>query len=549
MKLSAAQQAAAHAPESRVLIIAGAGTGKTMTLVARALWLAERYGRVRLTTFSRRGVRVIKSRLEGAPAALRDRISVETHHGLARRVLREHGGLIGWLPGWSIIDQAEEETLAREGKAQGDLFAAKLQRAALKTYGDLLPAAAGLLRQHPDVAQEWARDTAHLVDEAHDSSANEWAIDRALGAECLTVVGDPAQRIYGWRGAQGLEQIRGDWARYELADNYRSGQPILDVANRLPIAGRVDLRAHRGGGLVEQWALSTDEYLLARLLRDDDFLLQPERFAILARTRHRLEVMARWIQSEGIAIHAPALAAKRWETPQARRLLDHLHCIANPSDSIHLARVLEQTGWSDGQLLDAEFGRSDPCRPLSLWDWACSHVDSESPAATVLRLLSSLRALCPANENDMGVEQASLLIDAHGCAEELQRAGIDVGEHSPDLQDRSPREFLSWLASPDRDDGDNPEGACYLGTVHSAKGEEYGTVLVLGLEEGGLPGSRWRTEPRTEPDRIAEERRLLYVAVTRAEERLILARRTERRVRGGGIVPATPSRFLAEMGQ
>jgi len=541
MRLNGAQLAAAQAPERQVLTVAGAGTGKTTMLVARSLWLAERYGRVRLTTFSRRGVRVLRSRLEGAPAALRDRITVETHHGLGRRILRDHGGLIGWAPDWTIIDRAEQDALEREARGQGDLFAARLQRAALRTYDELLPGAVALLRAHPAVADEWSADTAHLVDEAHDSSEAEWYLDRALGQESLTVVGDPAQRIYGWRGAIGMETLGGDWARYALGDNYRSGPAILALANRLPIAGRVDLRAHRAGGTVEQWEGPADEHLVARLLRDDDLLLRPERWAILARTRHRLERVAEWLRGEGIPVHAPCLSAKRWEGPQARRLLDHLHCVANPHASLHLARVLSQAGWTEAQLLDAEFGRADPSRPLSLWEWVCHHADPDDHAADVLRLLATLRTLSDPADGDTG-------IDAEECARELQRAGVDVGEASPDLRGKSPSEFLDWLADPDRDDGDGAEEACYLGTIHSAKGEEYPTVLVLGLEEGGLPGSRWRTELRPELDRIAEERRLLYVAVTRAEERLILARRTERRVPGGARVAAAPSRFILEIG-
>jgi len=337
-----------------------------------------------------------------------------------------------------------------------------------------------------------------------------------------------------------METLGVAWARYTLGDNYRSGPRILELANRLPIAGRVDLRAHRTEGSVERWEGPADEHLVEHLLRDGDILLRPERWAILARTRHRLERVAGWLTSEGVPVRAPGLAAKRWETPEARRLIDHLHCVANPHDSIHLARVLRQAGWTDGQLLDAEYGRSDPARPLSLWEWVAAHVDGDSRAAETMRLLVELRTLCPQDEDDCG-------IDAHQAAEMMLRSELDVGGPLDDLRGRSPGEFLAWLADPDRDDPDDGAEACYLGTIHSAKGEEYGSVMVLGLEEGYLPGSRWRTERRPEPDRIAEERRLLYVAITRAEERLILARTTERVVRGGGRVPATPSRFLDEI--
>ena len=531
MALNAHQRAAVEAPEPHVRIDAGAGTGKTTTLIARALWLAERHELVRLATFSRRGVRVLRQRLQddSIPDHLRERISVDTHHGLAAQLLRYHGGLIGWDPGWQVIDRAEQEALQKEASAQLDLFEARLQRANLRYYDQLLPAAVRLLREQPTVVDEcWA--AALLVDEAHDSSGLEWDLDALLGVDALTAVGDPAQRIYGWRGAVGLDAACAGWARYVLPVNYRSGQVILDLANRLPIAGRVDLVARGQGipGSVDHWAAADDDELLDRLLLDDELQLCPERWAILARVNRRLQHAAERLQTAGIPVRAPGLAGATWETPEARAAIDLLHVVANPHDSLHLARVLERAGWSRGQLLDAEYARSDPAHPCSLWAWL-------QHAQPTLPVVESIRAC------------RDLDYTAERCVDHAQACGY-LPPACPRLPpESSPQEFLDWLADPDRDE---PEGApgCYLGTVHSAKGEEYPNVLVLGLEEGSLPMGRWASERREEEERIAEERRLLYVAITRAKDRLILARRTERWVRGRGIQPTDPSRFLSEIG-
>jgi superfamily I DNA/RNA helicase len=109
----------------------------------------------------------------------------------------------------------------------------------------------------------------------------------------------------------------------------------------------------------------------------------------------------------------------------------------------------------------------------------------------------------------------------------------------------TPAELLELLAAGEVDAPENR--GCYLGSIHSAKGEEWDHVVALGLEEGSLPIGRWATERREETERIAEERRLFYVAATRARERLILARRTTHWTRGRGQQPAEPSRFLSEI--
>lgn len=535
MRLNEHQRAAVEASGSAVRIDAGAGTGKSTTLIARALWLADRHDQVRLTTFSRRGVRVLRERLANAmiPDHLRERIHVDTHHGLAAQLLRESGERIGWAPDWTIISRADQEVVEREAKDQLDLFDVRLRRSGLRTYDELLPAAAKLLMEHDDVAEEASQGTAHLVDEAHDSNDVEWRIDFLLSTDSLTVVGDPAQRIYGWRGALPMERVGEglNWQRFVLPDNYRSGQAILDVANRLPIAGRVDLQARRKGGpgRVGRWAFPTDDELIDRLLKDDELQFAPERWAILARVNRRLAHVAERLQVAGIPVRAPGLASATWETPEARAVVDLLHVVANPHDSLHLARVLERAGWSRGQLLDAEFRRSNPADPCSLWTVASQ---PDQPIPEVIRAIDYCRTVeFPAQESIDELRVSARL--PFGCP------AIPL--------DWTPREFLDWLADPDRDE---PEGApgCYLGSIHSAKGEEYPNVLVLGMEEGSLPMARWANESRPEEERIAEERRALYVAITRAKERLILARRTERWVRGRGLQPTETSRFMSEIG-
>lgn len=525
--LDAHQLAAVESPAERLLILAGPGTGKTRVLVARALRQAETHDRVRLLTYTRRAARVLRERLQasGCPGRLLERIEVDTHHGLAAALLHRHGQQIGLWSTWSVVDQVEEKRLAGEADHLRTSLTVRKAQGHLLGYGDLLPAALRLLKEHPEVAEtEGGSHTALLVDEAHDSSAEEWALDERMRPGSVTAVGDAAQRIYGWRGAADISQAwlalvlqqRGTVA--ELPRNYRSVAPIVELANHLPVAGRVQLVADRPAPRpVVIPAVELESWMPGE--RGGLRPTPPGDWAVLARRHDQLAHVEQELRAAGIPYHWPAGGAKAWETPAARHLLAYLHVIVDPHDSIHLGRILEAEGWSFGALLQANIGRAE--QACSLWDWACAHVDPASRQAELLRLLALLRG------------QSS-----QAAAHQLIALG-HVGHSAPALPpDLSPAEALAWVADPDRDEPQGEGEGVYLGTIHSAKGAEWPAVVVVGLEEGGLPLGRRRGERRAEEERIEEERRLLYVAITRARDRLVLARRPD----------TTPSRFLAELG-
>ena len=538
MKLNEHQRAASYSEAKRLRILAGAGTGKTTVLVERALWLAGECDLVRLVTFTRRAARVLRERIQAeAHDGLADRIAVSTHHGLAAELLREHGDVIGWREGWRIIDRVEEEALRQEAGRQLDLVEARLQRHGLRRYDELLPGAVRLLESDPRLLEMITEGTELLVDEAHDSSPLEWRLDELLGRCGLTVVGDAAQRIYGWRGAQPLEDAPGPWETVKLPVCYRCAPEILSVANRLPIPGRIDLLPRDGAaeGYAGVWEERSDEEIVAHLLRTPGFVESPERWAILGRTNRRLQQVAEQLASAGVPVHCPSLEATAWETPEARLVIDLLHVLAHEDDSLHLGRVLvAMCGWTDADLLLAEMACASRGGPGGLSEYVAQRsVEKGDPMR-----VNSLRyrfgdAMLAADGQDavrcvMAPNVPAVVGRLPGCLSEV--------------------ELLEWLADPNRDEQDEGEQeACHVGTIHTAKGAEWDRVLVLGLEEGGLPGARWRTEERDEEQRIAEERRLLYVAITRARERVVLARRTGKWTRGRGWVDVEPSRFLEEV--
>lgn len=544
MDPNAHQVAAILAPEPRVVLRAGAGSGKTETLTRRTVREAERpHGAVRLFAFTRAAAAELRARLAVAAPDLVDRVTIATIHAHAAEVCRRHLPRLdrqAFGRGWSILGQADDEQIRVEA-ATRQQDPEQLRRAnGLVTYHELLTLGLRCLRELPEAAAE--RGGSVLVDEAQDLVGLEWEWLAALRPDRLTAVGDPAQAIYGWRGAQSDVLVGPGSATHpaaagllagarwlDLPTNYRSRAEILDRANRLAIPGRVTLEAVRGpGGAVELLHVPDDAALLAGL--PDLLGWGAGSWAILSRTRARLQPVYDRLTAAGIPVHAPVLEGRIWEEQAAaRELVDLLQVAHNPHDSLHLARCLLRAGWSKAQLLAAEAGRCG-LEACSLWNWVCAPVPGRLALGSLAHRLVVALAELPRG-------------DARAAAESLRRAGVARPETPVAAvpEDLSVPEFLHWLADPaDREQAVAPEGAVTLATLHGAKGREWPSVLVLGWEEGHFPSGRGE---------LAEERRLAYVAVTRARDRLVLAHADFRPGwRGRGCIPCEPSRFLAELG-
>lgn len=535
MSLNPEQRAAVEADESVVVVRAGAGSGKTRTLLARAERLARRGQRVRLFAFTRVAAAEMRQRL--APE-LADRIEISTLHAHAAAVCGRHlHRRDGFREGWSILTEADDQRIIKEAKASGERPERIRRTHGLVTYDELLDFGIGCLQLSGAEAETGG---AVLLDEAQDLTAREWEYVSLLSPSSLTVVGDPAQAIYGWRG--GLADVLAGpgaaqhptprWllagARWlDLPTNYRSRPEILALANRLEIPGRVELAAARtAGGRVVVEATPTDDALVEQLTGWGSPLWSaPGEWAVICRTRGRLLPLLEQLVEAGIPVSAPALEGKVWEESEpARELVDLLHVVAHPHDSLHLARVLARAGMSRPQLLRAEADRAG-LYACSLWQWACAHLVGGRPAHRALVTMADARRQGTA-------AGAARLLTEQGLA----RPGAPLADIPEELD---PAGFLAWLSSPDREPARRAEGAVELATIHGAKGREWRRVVVLGLEEGHFPS------PRSE---LVEERRLAYVAVTRAMDELVLHRSDNRPGWRGGVMSSEPSRFCAELG-
>ena len=575
-ELNAAQRAAACHGAGPLLILAGAGTGKTNTLahrVAHLLLEGASPQRILLLTFSRRAALEMIRRAQRIAGAVRLPWS-GTFHSVANRLIRRHCARLGLGPGFSVLDRGDaadlmdlaryELGLAKTQKrfprkdtclaiyshrvnTQGTLrdtldgvfpwcgeweeeltrlyrayVARKLEHQALD-YDDLLLYWHAMLEDER-LAREIGGDFDHiLVDEYQDTNVLQAHILERLRPDGagLTVVGDDAQAIYSFRAAT-VENIRGFARRFSAAvvpleQNYRSTQRILDAANAL-IGKR--LRSSKGSGDKPRYVTVADDaaqasYVVARVLENREQAIALKRQAVLFRSSHHSDVLELELVRRNIP-YVKYGGLKFLEAAHVKDMLALLRWADNPKNRLAAFRTLkllpgvgpataeqgftrfEIHGWPSLTALDPELAKllADIADPRAPWAGQVARV-REWYAPHLERLY----------------EQAPVRA---GDLEQLERISLQFADRPS---------FLSELAlDPPAASGDlsgDPhldEDYLVLSTVHSAKGQEWDAVYLLNVSDGSFP-SEFATG---RPELVEEERRLLYVAMTRAKSELHL---------------------------
>jgi DNA helicase-2/ATP-dependent DNA helicase PcrA len=445
-------------------------------------------------------------------------------------------------------------------------------------FDDMILMTHQLLAEHPDVLEEYQRRWAHiLVDEYQDTDPSQYALiellSRPLGGRprSLFAVGDGMQAIYGFRNADHtiIARFQHDFPEarvIELATNYRSRQSILDAAYAIirhsravaPMALRAAVSPHYGERCLMIFDAKDGRDEAEQIARGiNDLVGRGRRFrdvAVLYRTRH----MSRGLESALRHAHVPYSVRGStgfYDRAVIRDALAYLRAIANPNDNLSLARVANVPARGLGQQALAALSTfaAQNGMPVSAALGNPAAWELLSPKAVDgARLLASLLArwrkfaegttppdslLADVLERSgyaAALEQRLSPEDLHDAREHLQELMAAAGEHT------SLSEFLQEVALlTSADDKEDERDQVQLLTIHAAKGLEWPIVFVAGLEEGTLPHER----SLATPEGIEEERRLCYVALTRAGERLYLSWAAGR-VRGK---QAKPSRFLGEI--
>lgn len=609
------QRAAVRTEARRVLVLAGAGSGKTATLTHRVAHLVRERAvapeRILLLTFTQRAAREMKSRVEQLLGPSGRRVRAGTFHALALREVRAHHRTLGLPSTVRILDRAETATLASEALIEAGIdprgqpglsagrFVALLGRAdndersledvLLELEPDRLPQLAALELAADTFARAKARVGAlgfddllvlwrvlldpegplserltaaldHvLVDEYQDTTAIQAGIAEDLArSAALFVVGDDAQAIYGFRGAR-FENILemptfAPTEVHRLVTSYRSVPSVVALAKAAldnnPLQFPKPLRSALSEGPPVRCLVGDDEADEARrIAKTARAALEagsaPEDMAVLVRRHRDTGPVELALAAESVPFRVKG-GRRFLDRPHVADALAHVRVVVDPSDALAWRRVWHRCE-GVGPKTAAQLAEQLPTETMAgeTLRIAMARTSVSGRARAGLgRLLDLFERLERASEAGWSAMCALLLEDA---ADRLVTEAEDEGAARDDLARLvglgpiPPREALDRLATEDVATGPEPSQLT-ISTIHGAKGLEWRTVFVVGLVDGRFPGAA----ALRETDGEAEERRLFYVAVTRAREQLYLCRPSWSATRGGRMALA-PSRFLDEL--
>jgi len=632
LALNPQQAAAVRHPGGPLLVLAGAGSGKTRVLTARIAYLIQEQGvapqRIFAVTFTNKAAGEMRSRVATLLGANPKGLWIGTFHSLSARLLRREAAALGFGPNFTIYDQDDSESfikrlLEQRGlspkanppraihavissaknhlllpeelgaqaespleRAAADIYATlgpALRQANAMDFDDLLLHPLTLFREHPERLAYWQQRFEHvLVDEFQDTNAAQYRLVKLLAAQHtnLCVVGDDDQAIYGWRGADvrhmlSFQQDFPGATLIKLEQNYRSTQVILDAANGVIAEntrrlGKTLFTATPGGEPVTLLAAADErdeaEWLAAELVRRSAEADVPyEGMAILYRTNAQSRPLEEAFRFRGIPYRLVG-AVSFYERREVKDVLAYLRLIANPADDEAFVRIVNvpRRGIGDASLSQLLRTATQWGRPLLETARAAERIADLRPNVreafqALARLIDELRARVAdadpataleqviaavgygpylADEGPEGIERLENVQELIAGAAAWAETAVDEGDEGGATS--SIERYLTQAAlvtSADQGTGD-PTGVTLM-TVHMAKGLEWPVVTLAGLEDGLFPLAR----AAAEPGGLAEERRLCYVGLTRAREKLYLSwART--RYRNGRLELSESSRFL-----
>jgi DNA helicase-2/ATP-dependent DNA helicase PcrA len=641
--LNDAQAAAVGHPLGQVLVVAGAGSGKTRVLTRRIAWLiaarGTHPGSILAITFTNKAAAEMRERVAELVGGAARMMWVSTFHSACVRILRREATRFGYTSSFTVYDAADSRRLmtlvcrdmnldpkkvnpravlnwvsnlknelvdhesagSRASNPTEELYAEayahyqrRLKAANAMDFDDLIMTTVHLLQAFPDVQEAYRRRFRHvLVDEYQDTNHAQYVLIRELcdNETDLMVVGDSDQSIYAFRGAniRNILEFEQDFptaSTVRLEQNYRSTQTILSAANAVIAnnSGRPEknLWSAAGDGEPIVGYVGDDERDEAQFVADEVDRLsdaedaKPSDVAVFYRTNAQSRVFEEVFIRVGLPYRVVG-GVRFYERKEVKDALAYLRVLINPRDAVSLRRILNEPKRGIGDRAQAAVERLASRHELSFWE-ALQRADEADDLAP--RSLNAIRAFVEMLTGLIALaesgEAADVVLEAA-----LARSGyLKVLEDSNDPQDESRIENLAELAAVAHEfvanaatlgasaDDDEPlaagslaafleqvalvadadsvpdegDGVVTLMTLHTAKGLEFPVVFLTGLEDGVFPHMR----SLGDKDELAEERRLAYVGLTRARERLYVTRATTRSAWGApSYNPA--SRFLEEI--
>lgn len=633
--LNPAQREAATHASGPLLILAGAGSGKTRVLAYRIAYLVgvEKIDpqKILAVTFTNKAAGEMKSRVEKLLGKAGFDIWVSTFHSLCARILRVEAGVLGYTRTFSIYDEDDQLSLIKKcmeelnislkefskeaiqshiSKAKDklidwqeyasltkdffeekvakvyELYEKKIKEANAFDFDDLIMKTAEIFKNYPPILNKYQNRFEYiLVDEYQDTNHAQYVLVNLLASKNrnLCVVGDEDQSIYGWRGADihnilDFERDYPDAKVVKLEENYRSTQVILDAAtavvrNNKKRKGKTLYTKMKGGEKLGLFYVESDILESKALVRRIQHLMQKEKnsrsdFVILYRTNAQSRLFEQELRDNAIP-YIIVGGVRFYERKEIKDILAYLKVIANPKDELSLKRIINVPARGIGDKTISKI--EDFCRKqnLSFFDGInqiekierseIHGIEGIPPRlkntiqdfSKMMHEFSKIKEKMPVDElTEMIAEKSGYLdelkkektIEAENRAENVKELINATSEFKERSENPTLEGFLEEVSLiTDIDQWDNTKDAITLMTLHSAKGLEFPVVFIAGLEEGLFPISRSLENPSD----LEEERRLFYVGITRAKQKLFLSHARFRR--RFGEMTNLRSRFLDEI--
>ena len=618
MGLNPEQEDAVTHPGGPLLVVAGAGSGKTRVLTQRIGWLIARGthpSRILAITFTNKAADEMRHRVRDIVGPVANNMWVTTFHKACVRILRSHADVLGYPKTFTIYDSQDSKRLvgyvirdmgldprkftaqsvqARISLWKNELvgvdraadtaahiaerrladvyreYQARLLRAGAMDFDDLLVNVVRLFEQHPDILRHYQeRFEQILIDEYQDTNLAQNRIVLMLGPvhHNVCVVGDSDQSIYKFRGAdiRNIDQFETafpDVTVVVLAQNYRSTQNILSAANAV-IEQNTERRpknlwsdAGTGERIVRYYA--DDEYDEANFVADTAREIHDKNgrawgdIAVMYRTNAQSRTIEESLMRRGIPYKVVG-GTKFYDRREVKDAMSYLRVAVNTLDEVNIKRIINvpKRGVGDTSIgkID-EFAREQGI-PFAVAMRRCTEAGVSGAAARGITRFFELVDRLNSSLEDGPSAVLQVAMEDSGYIKELQEDGsVEADGRLENLQELIGRaaefadvdefiEQVSLVADTDDLDGENQ---MVLMTLHSAKGLEYPVVFLVGCEEGIFPHNRALLDPRE----LEEERRLAYVGITRARERLHVSHAWQRMLYGQSQYNP-PSRFLSEI--
>ncbi len=620
-ELNPVQRSAVTIEGGPVLVIAGAGSGKTRVLTVRIAHLVKNMGvvpeRILAVTFTNKAAQEMRKRLAHYIGRNSDRVWLGTFHSVGLRILKKEGYLLGIPPEPVIYDSEDqlklikecmeelniservfppkrllsminhaknENILPQDYPTEGNpvkelfhrlytLYQERLGDMGALDFGDLICQPIRLLKRHPHILRSYQEDFLHiLIDEYQDTNRAQHILINLLARrwQNIFVVGDPDQSIYTWRGAdiRNILEFEHHWPGatiIRLEQNYRSTASILSVANEVIKNNRrryeKNLWTENTQGIPPLFCECEDEHHEAKTilewierLKEEDPSLSYRDIAIFYRTNAQSRVFEEWCMRKNIPYRIFG-GVRFYERKEIKDAIAYLRIIANPRDALSLKRIVNVPPRGIGAVTIKEMEERARKEGIGLYEAFRRAVEEGTlkrpEQVEFFHLIEEIRA----GLTGMSLQDVALrVLEGTGYMRSLEEEGTEEAfERLENLH-----EFISAMAESgagglsellegislvsDVDTYDPEEDSLTLMTIHSAKGLEFDVVFIAGLEEGLFP----HANSLNDEEMLEEERRLCYVAMTRARKRLFLFCASQRRHFGENRY-CSPSRFVQEI--